>query len=73
MWCRSRTGELTDEEVRFISNNADDYVARSRDYAKHLTASRRNCGDIVARGRPSLGNHPLTPERKIVCNEKDSR
>jgi carbonic anhydrase/acetyltransferase-like protein (isoleucine patch superfamily) len=28
--------ELTDEEVRLISNNADDYVARSRDYAKHL-------------------------------------
>ena len=28
--------ELTDEGVRLISNNADDYVARSRDYAKHL-------------------------------------
>ena len=30
--------ELTDEEVGLISNNADDYVARSRDYAKHLKA-----------------------------------
>jgi carbonic anhydrase/acetyltransferase-like protein (isoleucine patch superfamily) len=30
--------ELTDEEVGSISNNADDYVARSRDYAKHLKA-----------------------------------
>ena len=30
--------ELTDEEVKSISNNAGDYVARSRDYAKHLKA-----------------------------------
>jgi carbonic anhydrase/acetyltransferase-like protein (isoleucine patch superfamily) len=30
--------ELTDEEVRLISNNADDYIGRSRDYAKHLKA-----------------------------------
>ena len=30
--------KLTDEEVSLISNNADDYVARSRDYAKHLKA-----------------------------------
>jgi carbonic anhydrase/acetyltransferase-like protein (isoleucine patch superfamily) len=30
--------ELTDDEVRLISDNADDYVAQSRDYAKHLTA-----------------------------------
>jgi hypothetical protein len=30
--------ELTDEEVSLIFDNADDYVARSRDYAKHLTA-----------------------------------
>jgi carbonic anhydrase/acetyltransferase-like protein (isoleucine patch superfamily) len=30
--------ELTDEEVTRISNNAGDYVARSRDYAKHLKA-----------------------------------
>jgi carbonic anhydrase/acetyltransferase-like protein (isoleucine patch superfamily) len=29
---------LTDEEVTRISNNAGDYVARSRDYAKHLKA-----------------------------------
>jgi carbonic anhydrase/acetyltransferase-like protein (isoleucine patch superfamily) len=30
--------QLTDEEVTWISNNAGDYVARSRDYAKHLKA-----------------------------------
>jgi carbonic anhydrase/acetyltransferase-like protein (isoleucine patch superfamily) len=30
--------ELTDEEVSLIFDNADDYVARSRDYVKHLTA-----------------------------------
>jgi carbonic anhydrase/acetyltransferase-like protein (isoleucine patch superfamily) len=30
--------ELTDEEVKSISNNADDYVVQSRDYAKHLKA-----------------------------------
>jgi carbonic anhydrase/acetyltransferase-like protein (isoleucine patch superfamily) len=30
--------ELTDEEVTQITNNADDYVARSRVYAKHLKA-----------------------------------
>jgi carbonic anhydrase/acetyltransferase-like protein (isoleucine patch superfamily) len=29
---------LTDAEVTGISNNAGDYVARSRDYAKHLKA-----------------------------------
>jgi carbonic anhydrase/acetyltransferase-like protein (isoleucine patch superfamily) len=29
---------LTDEEVIQISDNANDYVARSRDYAKHLKA-----------------------------------
>jgi len=30
--------ELTDQEVTQITDNADDYVARSRDYAKHLKA-----------------------------------
>jgi carbonic anhydrase/acetyltransferase-like protein (isoleucine patch superfamily) len=30
--------QLTDEEVKLISSNADDYVARSRDHAEHLKA-----------------------------------